>query len=94
MPALTADLRLINSIPEDSEGSSTYPVVDLPCLQVLRITSGAGALTTVLRHITIPPGPSATWHLTCRNESIEIDFTNLFSVLATVLVILHPKAWR
>ena len=94
MPALT-DLRLINSIPEDSESSSTYPgpVVDLPCLRVLRITSGAGALTTVLRHITIPPGPSATC-LTCRNESIEIDFTNFFSVLATVLVILHPKAWR
>ena len=81
MPALT-DLRLKNTIPEDSEDPSTYPVVDLHCLRVLHIVSGVGALTTVLRHITIPP--SATWNLACRgNESIETDFTNFLSVLAT-----------
>ena len=38
MPAST-DLHLIGSIPDDSEGSSTYPVVDLPCLWVLIIRS-------------------------------------------------------
>ena len=53
MPALTY-LCLINSIPDDSEGPSTYPVVDLPCLRVLHITSRVPTLTTVLRHITIP----------------------------------------
>jgi hypothetical protein len=81
MPALT-DLRLHDSIPDDSEGPSTYPVVDLPCLRVLHISSGVGALTTVLRHITIPP--SAIKNLTCREkQSTQIDFTNFLSVLAT-----------
>jgi hypothetical protein len=80
MPALT-DLRLKDSIPDDSEGSSTYPVVDLPCLRVLHISSGVGALTTVLRHITILP--SAIWNLTCREtQSTQIDFTNFLSVLS------------
>ena len=49
MPALT-ELRLRNSIPDDSGDPSTYPVVDLPCLRVLRISSGVAALTTVLHH--------------------------------------------
>jgi hypothetical protein len=80
MPALT-DLRLKDSIPDDSEGSSTYPVVDLPCLRELHISSGVGALATVLRHITIPP--SAIWNLTCREkQSTQIDFTNFLSVLS------------
>jgi hypothetical protein len=85
MPALT-ELRLKNSIPKDSEGLSTYPVVDLSCLQVLHIASGVGALTTVLRHINIPP--STTWNLTCRgNQSTEIDITkNFLSVIATKLL--------
>jgi hypothetical protein len=81
MPALT-DLRLKNSIPDDSEGPSTYPVVDLPCLQILRISSGVGALTTVLHHITFPH--SAMLSLTCKeSQSTQIDFSNFFSVLAT-----------
>jgi hypothetical protein len=81
MPALT-DLRLKDSIPDDSEGSSTYPVVDLPFLRVLDISSGVGALTTVLRHITIPH--SAISYLACREtQSTQIDFTNFLSVLAT-----------
>lgn len=47
MLALT-DLHLIGSIPVDSEsGTSTCPVVDLPCLRVLEISSGVGALTAV-----------------------------------------------
>jgi hypothetical protein len=80
MPALT-DLRLKKSIPDDSEGPSTYPVVDLPCLRVLYISSGVGALTTLLRHITIPP--SAMWEITCGgNQSNQIDFTNFLSVLS------------
>jgi hypothetical protein len=81
MPALT-NLRLKNSIPDDSEGPSTYPVVDLPFLRVLDISSNVDALTTVLRHITIPY--SAKLYLTCReNQSIQVDFTNFLSVLAT-----------
>ena len=81
MPALT-DLHLKDSIPDDSEGPATYPVVDLPCLRVLRIASGVGALTTILRHITIPH--SALLNLTCReNQSTQIDFSNFLSVLAT-----------
>ena len=80
MPALT-DLHLKDSIP-DSEGLTTYPVVNLPCLRVLYISSGVGALTTVLRHITIPN--SAILHLTCReNRSTQIDFSNFLSVLVT-----------
>ena len=81
MPALT-DLDLRDSIPDDSEGASTYPIVDLPCLRVLRIWSGVGALTAVLRHITFPH--STILNLTCReNQSAEIDFSKFFSVLAT-----------
>ena len=81
MPALT-DLRLNDSIPDDSEGPSTYPVVDLPCLRVLRISSGVGALTAVLRHITFPQ--STILNLTCReNQSAQIDFSHFLSVLAT-----------
>ena len=81
MPALT-DLYLKDSIPDDSEGPSTHPVVDLPCLRVLRISSGVGPLTTVLRHITFPH--SAKFNLTCReNQSTQIDFSNFLSVLAT-----------
>jgi hypothetical protein len=84
MPALT-DLHLKNSIPYDSDGPSTYPVVDLPCLRVLHISAGVGALTTFLRHITIPH--SVIWDLTCReNRSTQIDFTNFLSVLATKFV--------
>ena len=79
MPGLT-DLRLKDSIPD--EGISTYPVVDLPCLRVLNISSGVGPLTTVLRHIIFPP--SAILHLTCKeNQSTQIDFSNFLSVLST-----------
>ena len=81
MPALT-DLHLKDSIPEDLENLSTYPVVDLPYLRVLHIASGVRTLTTVLRHITM--SPTTTWSLTCRgSQSTVIDFTNFFSVLAT-----------
>jgi hypothetical protein len=81
MPALT-DLHLNDSIPENSEGPSTYPVVDLPCLRVLRISSAVGTLTTVLRHITFPH--STILNLTCKeNQSTQIDFSNFLSVLAT-----------
>ena len=81
MPALT-DLRLIDSIPDGSDGSSTYPVVDLPCLRILNISSGVGPLTTVLRHITFPN--SAILNLTCEEkQSTQIDFSNFISVLST-----------
>ena len=81
MPALT-DLRLENSIPDDSDGPSTYPVVNLPCLRVLHISSGVGPLTIVLRHITFPH--SAILNLTCgEKQSTQIDFSNFLSVLAT-----------
>jgi hypothetical protein len=81
MPALTYLHLEDNSIPYDSEGSFTYPVVDLPCLRVLHISSGVGALTTVLRHITLPH--SATLNLTCKEYySTQIDFSNFLSVLA------------
>ena len=70
MPALT-NLHLKDSIPDDSEGSSMYPLVDLPCLRVLRISSGVRSLTTVLRHITFPH--SAKLNLTCKeNQSTQI----------------------
>ena len=59
-----------------------YPLVDLPCLRVLRISSGVRSLTTVLRHITFPH--SAKLNLTCKeNQSTQIDFLNFLSVLAT-----------
>ena len=81
MPALT-DLHLKDSIPNDSNSPSTYPVVDLPCLRVLRISSVVGPLTTVLRHINFPH--SAMLNLTCKeNQSTQIDFSNFLSVLAT-----------
>jgi hypothetical protein len=81
MPALT-DLRLVDPIPDNSEGSSTYPVVDLPCLRELCISSDVGALTTVLRHITIPN--STILDLTCKeNQSTQTDFSNFLSVFAT-----------
>ena len=83
MPALN-DLHLKDSIPDDSDGplASAYPVVDLPYLRVLCISSGVGPLTTVLRHITFPH--TAILSLTCReNQSAQIDFSNFLSVLAT-----------
>jgi hypothetical protein len=81
MPALT-NLLLADSIPHDLKGLFTYAVVDLPCLRVLNISSGVGALTAVLRHITFPR--SAILNLTCKgNQSIQIDFSSFFSVLVT-----------
>ena len=81
MPALT-HLRLKNSIPEYSEGPSTYPAVDLPCLRALNISSSVGALTAALHHITFPN--SAVLNLTCEEkQSNEIDFSNFLSVLNT-----------
>jgi hypothetical protein len=81
MPALT-DFHLNDSTSDDLEGSSTYPVVDLPCLRVLSISSGVGALTAILRHITFPH--SAILNLTCKEyQSSQIDFSNFLSVLAT-----------
>ena len=81
MPALT-DLRLKDSIPDNSEGPSTYPVVDLPYLRVLNISSGVGPMTAVLRHINFPP--SAILNLTCNEkQSAQIDFSKFLSVLAT-----------
>ena len=81
MPALT-NLCLDNSIPDELEGPSTYPVVNLPCLQSVFISSDVGALTTVLRHITIPH--SAAWSLQCRDKQYtQIDFSNFLSVFAT-----------
>ena len=77
-----AELRLYDSIPDDSEGLSTYAVVDLPCLRVLDIWSDVGPLTAVLRHITFPS--SATLNLACiENQSTQIDFSNFLSVHAT-----------
>jgi hypothetical protein len=81
MPALTY-LRLIDSIPDDLEGTSIYLVVDLPCLGVLHISSGVDALTTVLRHITFPH--TAILNLTCEeSQSTQVHFSNFFSVLVT-----------
>ena len=81
MPALI-ELRLKDSIPDDSEDPSTYPDVDLPCLRVLDISSGVSALTVVLRHITIPH--SAILNLTCKEkQSTQVDFSNFLSVLST-----------
>ena len=81
MPAIT-DLHLRDSIPDDSEGPYSYPVVDLPYLRVLSISSGTGTLTTVLPHITFPH--SAVLDLTCKEkQSTQIDFSNFLSVLTT-----------
>jgi F-box-like len=81
MPALT-DLHLKDSIPDGPESLSTYPVVDLPCLRVLNISSSVGSLTAVLRHIDFPH--SAILNLTCKeNQSTQINFSNFLSVLST-----------
>ena len=81
MPALT-NLDLNNSIPNDSAGLFSYPTVDLPLLRALNISSGADALTAILRHITFPH--SALLKLTCKeNQSIQIGLSSIFSVLAT-----------
>jgi hypothetical protein len=90
MPALTY-LHLKDSIPDVSEGPSTYPIVDLPCLRVLRISSGVGPLTAVLRHITFPH--SAILNLTCKeNQSTQIDFSNFLSVFAAKLSSLVTRS--
>jgi hypothetical protein len=78
MPALT-NLRLEDSIPDDAERPFTYAVVDLSCLRVLTLSSGVGAVTAVLRHITFPR--SAILNLCC--EGNQIDFSSFFSFLAT-----------
>ena len=77
-----ACLDLKDSIPQDAEGLSTYPAINLPCLRVLRISSGVGALTTALRHIACPSSVmlNLTWK---ESRSNKIDFSNFFSVLAT-----------
>ena len=81
MPALT-DLYLGDSIRDDSEGLSTYVVVDLPCLRVLDISSSVSALTAVLRHITFPS--SATLSLNCtENQSALTKISNFLFVLST-----------
>ena len=81
MPALT-NLDLEDSIPNDLAGLLTYPVVDLPCLRALNVSSGVHALTTFLRHITFPN--SALLNLTCEGKrSTQIDFPSFFSVLVT-----------
>ena len=87
MPALT-ELHLKDSIPDDSE--ATYPVVGLPCLRILSISSGVGALTAVLRHITFPHTSSAvSSYLTqaCKeNQSTQINLSLFLSVFATKLL--------
>jgi hypothetical protein len=84
MPALTY-LHLHNSIPDDLESPPTYAVVDLPCLRVLNISSGAGALTAFLRHISF--AHSTILDLTCKGgRSAETDFSKFISVLATMFL--------
>ena len=86
MPALT-ELRLIDSIPAESGGACIYPVVDLPCLQILHIVSSIGPLTTFLRHITFPH--SAILNLTCTvlgytlESFTQINFSNFLFPLTT-----------
>ena len=81
MPALS-HLHLHDSIPDDSEGSSTYAVVNLPYLRELNISSGVGALTPFLRHISFPH--STILGLICKgNHSPETVFSEFLSVLAT-----------
>ena len=96
------ELRLKDSIPDDSEGLSTYPIIDLPCLRILHIWSSIGPLATVLRHITFPH--SAILNLNCevkstRERIIQVDFLKILSALATMilssLVIRSVKVgWR
>ena len=82
MPALSY-LLLDDSIPDDSGGPSTYDVVDLPFLQELNISSGVGALTTFLRHISFPH--STILDLICKENqsSTEIDFSKFLPILAS-----------
>ena len=81
MPALT-DLYLKDSIPNNSEGLSTYPVVDLPCLRALNISSDVGPLTDLLHHITFPQ--NTILNLVCKEtQSTQINFSKFLSVLAT-----------
>ncbi|KAF8806752.1 hypothetical protein BYT27DRAFT_7190405 [Phlegmacium glaucopus] len=80
MPALT-DLDLEDSIPHDSGELSTYPVADLPCLRVLRMSLGVGPMTAALRHITFPSEAELT--LICKEtQSDQFDFSPFLSVLA------------
>ncbi|KAF8810888.1 hypothetical protein BYT27DRAFT_7134588 [Phlegmacium glaucopus] len=80
MPALT-HLDLVNSIPHDSRGLSTYPVADLPCLRVLRISSCVGAMAAVLAHITFPSKAQLTF-ICKETQSTQFDFSTFLSVLA------------
>jgi hypothetical protein len=81
MPALT-HLDLNDSIPDDLKGLFTYAVIDLPCLRELTISSGVGALTDFIGHISFPH--SAILNLTCKeNQSTEIDFSKFLSILTT-----------
>ena len=82
MPALSY-LLLDDSIPDDSGGPSTYDVVDFPFLQELNISSGVGALTTFLRHISFPH--STILDLICKENqsSTEIDFSKFLPILAS-----------
>ncbi|KAF8809486.1 hypothetical protein BYT27DRAFT_7187793 [Phlegmacium glaucopus] len=80
MPALT-NLDLEDSIPHDPGELSTYPVADLPCLRVLRMSSGVGPLTAALRHITFPSEAELT--LICKEtRSAQLNFSTFLSVLA------------
>ena len=80
MPSLT-NLDLEDSIPHDSGETSAYPVVDLPCLQLLRISSYVGAVTTALRYITVPS--TVVMCLECKDTQFtQIDFSDFLSVLA------------
>ncbi|KAF8805504.1 hypothetical protein BYT27DRAFT_7339708 [Phlegmacium glaucopus] len=79
MPALT-HLDLLDSIPHNSGRLSTYPVADLPCLRMLRISSCVGAITAVLPHITFPS--EAELSLICKEtQSTQFDFSTFLSVL-------------
>ena len=78
MPALT-ELDLESSIPYDSKPSS-YPLVDLPCLRVLRIMSGFDIVTTTLRHMTFPS--TTALNLICHETQFNrINFSSFLSVL-------------
>ena len=83
MPSLT-NLDLEDSIPHDSGETSAYPVVDLPCLQLFRISSYVGAVTTALRHITVLP--TVVMCLECKDTQFtqftQIDLSDFLSVLA------------
>ena len=97
MPALT-NLHLKDSIPNDAENlRCSSRVVDLPCLRVLNISSGIGAVTRTavlpVRHITFPR--SAILNLTCKeNQSIQIDFSSFFRPRYEVLANLGPRSFE